>query len=108
MKRSTISINQIRQSAREISRTIHPQKVILFGSYANGTPGPNSDVDLLVILNKKQKSFGLYEKISQLLEPRSFPIDLLVHTPIEIQKRLKKGDTFIQEILDKGKVLYES
>ena len=105
MKRNTISFNQIKQSAKEISRTVHPKKVILFGSYANGTPGPNSDLDLLVILKKGQKT--CYEKVSRIFEPRVFPVDILVHTTSEIQQRLKKGDAFIQEILNKGKVLYE-
>jgi hypothetical protein len=46
-------------------------------------------------------------KVSRLLLPRPFPVDIVVETPKEIEKALKSGDFFIQEILERGKVLYE-
>jgi predicted nucleotidyltransferase len=79
----------------------------LFGSYAYGTPRPDSDVDLLVVMplngNPVDKSVEMRLK----LHPR-FPLDLLVRTPAKIRERLAMGDDFIKDIFDKGKVLYEA
>lgn len=108
MKQKTISFNLIKQSAERIARALHPKKIILFGSYAHGRPHRDSDVDLLIVLKEKRKTHHRYEEVSKLLEPRTFPVDLLVRTSREIRHRLKIGDTFIQDILGRGKVLYES
>jgi hypothetical protein len=40
--------------------------------------------------------------------PRNFPLDLLVRTPADVNKRLRWGDGFLQEVMAKGKVLYEA
>ena len=98
----------IRQAAARIGQRFHPQKVILFGSYARGKPTPESDIDFLIIFPDKKDSAKRYSAISQELEPRPFPMDLLIRSRQEIQDRLRKGDSFIREIVDRGKVLYES
>jgi len=82
-------------------------KIILFGSYASGRPTKDSDLDLLVIVNTKEKGIKRYAMVSELLEPRKIPIDLIVRTPQEIRKRSKHFDPFIRDILKTGKVLYE-
>ena len=84
-----------------------PHKVILFGSYANGTPGPDSDVDILVILPFEGKTTIKSAEILNRINPR-FPIDLLVRTPEQVRDRLDKGDFFMREIMEKGVVLYET
>ncbi len=87
---------------------LKPEKIILFGSYAYGNPTPDSDVDLLVIMNTKAKEIDRYVAVSNLLYPRQFPVDILVKTPKEIEAEAsKKGNFFMREILKKGKVLYE-
>ncbi len=103
-----ISVGQIRHIARRIGRRFHPQKIILFGSYAYGHPAPDSDVDLFIIMQSKRHPFERAVEISKLLDPRPFPVDILVRTPAEIERRLSLGDPFIQEILSRGKVLYGS
>lgn len=108
MRRAIISFDTIKQAVEQIAKTLHPQKVVLFGSYAYGKPGPDSDVDLLVVFKRRGKSDDYYQKVSEVLEPRTFPVDILVCSSIQIQKRLKIGDSFIREILEEGKVLYES
>jgi len=86
---------------------LQPEKIILFGSYAYGNPTPDSDVDLLVVMetNKPRKEHVV--DVSLLLYPRLFPVDILVKTPEEIEEALKKRDFFIREIVTKGQVLYE-
>ena len=86
---------------------LRPEKIILFGSYAYGNPTPDSDVDLLVILQTDKTSTERYLTVSRLLYPRPFPLDLLVRTPQEIEDALRTGDFFIQEIVAQGRVLYE-
>ena len=90
-----------------IARELHPEKIVLFGSYAYGKPSPDSDVDLLVVMNTDASSAERSWSVSCLLIPRPFPVDILVKTPAEISRAVEKGDYFIQEILTQGKVLYE-
>ena len=85
---------------------LHPEKVILFGSYAYGTPSDHSDVDLLVILETDARPADRYLAVSRLIRPRPFPLDILVKTPDEITQALAKGDGFIREIVTQGRVLY--
>ena len=92
---------------RRIVATLHPEKVILFGSYVYGTPSDDSDVDLLVILETRSRPVDRYLAVSRLLRPRPFPLDILVKTPEEITQALQKGDAFIREIMSQGRVLYE-
>jgi len=87
---------------------LKPEKIILFGSYAYGNPTPDSDVDLLVIMKTRARDIDRYIAVSNLLYPRQFPVDILVKTPREIEvESKKKGNFFLREILNKGKVLYE-
>lgn len=85
-------------------KSTNPQKIILFGSYAYGTPNPDSDIDLLVITDT-DKSF--HQRIQQLrpLLPKNRPIDLIVLTPQEYQKA-QGINPLVTEIDSKGKVLY--
>jgi predicted nucleotidyltransferase len=89
-----------------IVTALHPERVILFGSYAYGTPSDHSDVDLLVILETDARPADRYLAVSRLIRPRPFPLDIVVKTPDEITQALVKGDNFISEIVTQGRVLY--
>jgi predicted nucleotidyltransferase len=91
---------------RRIVAVLHPEKVILFGSYAYGRPSDNSDVDLLVIMETTARPADRYLAVSRVIRPRPFSIDILVKTPKEIARALAKGDSFIEEIVAQGLVLY--
>jgi predicted nucleotidyltransferase len=95
------------EAVRRIVEALHPEKIILFGSYAYGRPTPDSDVDLLVVMETSAPDKERYLAVCRLLRPRLFPVDILVKTPQEIERALAKGNLFIKEILSKGKVLYE-
>lgn len=86
---------------------LHPQKIVLFGSYACGSPAPDSDLDILVIMKTTDRPAERVLAISRLLSPRPFPMDILVRTPDEIAEAIEQDDPFIQEILSQGKVLYD-
>lgn len=92
----------------EIAKRFRPQKIILFGSYAYGKPTEDSDVDLLIIMNRTRfRGERMSLKIRQEV-PATFPMDLLVRTPNAVSKRMAWGDSFTQEMVTLGKVLYEA
>jgi predicted nucleotidyltransferase len=96
------------RAVERIVSELKPEKIILFGSYAYGKPTPDSDVDLLVIMETEAKEIDRYVAVSNLLYPRQFPVDILVKTPKEIKAEYKKrGNFFMREILTKGRVMYE-
>lgn len=86
---------------------LHPHKIIVFGSYVSGAPSPDSDLDLLVILDTQARPVDRYLSVSSLLRPRPFPLDILVKTPEEMARAVAHGDPFMVEILTQGRVLYE-
>jgi predicted nucleotidyltransferase len=95
----------IRRYAPQVAEHFHPEKIILFGSYAYGTPHADSDVDILVVMparNEIDQSIQIRWAL-----PAPFPMDLLVRTPRKLQWRLKEGDWFLREIMGQGEVLYE-
>jgi predicted nucleotidyltransferase len=85
-----------------------PQKVILFGSYVYGSPGPDSDIDLLIIKETTDRFIDRWVTVQGILSGthRSLPVETIVLTPAEIENRLAVGDQFIAEILEKGHTLY--
>jgi predicted nucleotidyltransferase len=97
----------IAEVGERIAREFHPERIILFGSYARGTPTRHSDVDLLVILPFEGKAVHKSVEIRLKVRP-PFPVDLIVRTPEKVRERLAMGDDFMQDILENGKVLYEA
>jgi len=95
------------RAVKRITETLHPEKIILFGSYAYGNPTPDSDVDLLVVIKNHKSHRDNYLAVSECLIPRPFAVDIVLRTPQEIQFAFAKGDFFIQEITQRGKTLYE-
>ncbi len=98
---------KIRQAVQKIVDAFQPEKVVLFGSFAYGHPTPDSDVDLLVIMNSTQSVPARAVQLSEILYPRPFPVDIIVRTPAEVEERIALGDCFFREIMAKGQVLYE-
>jgi predicted nucleotidyltransferase len=100
-----IRLSEIQQFAHQVARRFHPDKIILFGSYAYGTPHPDSDVDLLVVMparNELDQAFRI-----RLAMPAPFPMDLIVRTPEKLKKWLEMGDSFHSMLVSQGRVLYE-
>lgn len=102
-----ITAKKIRQAARKIAAALRPDKIILFGSFAYGKPTPDSDVDLLIVMESNVHPHERFRQVSELLYPRPFPVDIIVRTPAELRERLALGDCFFREITQKGIVLYE-
>jgi predicted nucleotidyltransferase len=97
-------------AVKKIIRELKPEKIILFGSYAQGNPTHDSDVDLLVIMETDKDEKDRYRAVSKQLYPRLFPVDIIVKTPKEVEEAMRGGvdnGFFIREIIKKGKVLYD-
>ena len=100
-----VPMRVIRDYARRVAERFDPDKIILFGSYAYGTPNADSDVDILVVMpayNEGTKAHRIRATVSA-----PFPMDLIVRTPENLKWRVEEGDWFLREITSKGKVLYE-
>src|SRR5438874_1479256 len=100
-----IPMRVIRRFAREVAERFEPDRIILFGSYAYGTPHEDSDVDILVVMPARNQHDQAVK--IRLAIPAPFPMDLLVRTPKNMKWRLEEGESFLTEIVSKGKVLYE-
>lgn len=106
MKRSTTSKGEIQRLANRIARAFKPDRVVLFGSHARGTPSPDSDVDILVILPFDGKGFvKSLEIMNRIKAP--FSLDLIARRPDDTARRYAQGDPLIHEALDHGHTLYE-
>ena len=99
---------QIQAIVSKIVETAKPQKVILFGSYAYGTPNKDSDLDILVIketdLSNREVSAEIYGSLYGFM----VPMDILVYKPKEVEHWAPEPLAFITNIISKGKVLYEA
>jgi len=98
----------IRRIVEKIVADYVPQKVILFGSYAYGDPDPDSDIDILIVKETPERFLDRWVTVLRMITGlhHSLPVEPLVLTPQEIEKRLAVGDQFIVEILERGAVLY--
>lgn len=97
----------IRELISRIAMQFKPKRILLFGSYAYGVPRPESDVDLLVIMETSLRETAQALQIRQAINPL-FGVDILVITPQRLVQRLSWGDSFLREISEKGIVVYES
>ena len=105
-KRDRIPQAAIDDVVRQIAEKFKPMKIILFGSYAYGTPRRESYVDLLVIMESPIRENALSLTIRRAIDYH-FGLDLIVKKPKTLAERIEMGDFFLKEILQKGKVLYE-
>jgi len=102
-----VTMKSIQDLCDRIVQGFHPERVILFGSYARGDADEDSDVDLLVIMPFEGKGARKAAEIMNSVRP-GFPVDVLVRTPETVRERIKMGDFFLREIVQEGKVLYEA
>ena len=85
----------------------NPRKIILFGSYASGVPGPDSDLDLLIVMDVEGSTRQRANEIDLLMADRSIPMDFLVLTPEQYERQKKIIGTIVRQAEQEGKVLYE-
>jgi len=110
MEIGNIYIEQIKESLTKLN----PYLILVFGSFAYGTPGRDSDIDLLVVTNDNfipdfNQHSQIYLKISQAIRPikKQIAVDLIVHTLPMYQKLIEQNSLFANEIINKGIIIYE-
>jgi uncharacterized protein len=106
-ERTRIPMKTIRAIARHIAENFDPEKIILFGSHAYGNPTAWSDVDLLVVMDTPEGELAAIKEVAESLPDLSFRVDIIVRSRAVLEKRVKLGDWFLREVIQKGKVLYE-
>jgi len=100
-----ISYEQIQSWANLIAQAFKPEKIILYGSYAYGSPRNDSDVDLLVIMPVEGNPIDKGLEIRHQLELPRYA-HLLVKSPEEIAWRYEGYDPLVRTALEDGKLLY--
>ena len=101
-----LSEQNIKQIVDKIVEGLHPEKVILFGSYAAGSETDNSDLDLLVIMNSDKPSYKRSAAVRALLWPPEIAMDILVYSPEEIEQVNGLSNHVVTDAFGTGKVLY--
>jgi predicted nucleotidyltransferase len=105
-----IDINETLNAAlRRIVNDYKPEKIIVFGSYAYGQPDSESDLDLLIIKQTNERPIDRRIAVRTLLRPLKLRpgVSPIVVTQDEIDERLALGDPFAEELMTKGRVIYE-
>jgi uncharacterized protein len=102
-----IEKDKISEIVEIIAAGYNPEKIILFGSYASGTPNENSDLDLFIIKETNLPRPERTVQVRKMLFGAKIPIDLIVFTPKEIEESKENKFSFIYEVLTTGKTLYE-
>jgi predicted nucleotidyltransferase len=104
--KTDVTSEMISGVVRQIVDSFHPQKIVLFGSYAYGQPTPDSDVDLLVVMETSEQPLYTAARIAASID-HPFPLDILVLEPHNVQAALARNGVFVTEVMKKGVVLYE-
>ncbi|MFA5455718.1 MAG: nucleotidyltransferase domain-containing protein [Sulfurimonas sp.] len=108
-----IDIEELKPQIIERLKPLNPDKIILFGSYAYGTPNENSDIDLFLIKDDLKKEnirsykLELQKKLFDLQRKYLLGIDIFVDSTSRIKNRVENvKDQFYDEIISKGQVIY--
>ena len=102
-----IGKDKISEIINKIAFGYNPDKIILFGSYAIGNPNDNSDLDLFIIKESDLPRPQRTVQVRKMLYGSLVPIDLIVYTPQEIDESKENKFSFVYEVLNTGKTLYE-
>lgn len=98
---------QIGNIVERITEQIKPQKIVLFGSYAQGSPTEDSDIDLLVVTETDLPPAKRYSAVRSLLSAFPVSFDIIVKTPAEYKQQRNIINTIVYFADKEGKVLYE-
>ena len=101
-----VTKEQIDEVVKRIINSYHPEKIILFGSYAYGIPDEDSDLDILIIKETDLPRYRRGREVRRCLRGLKTPVDLVVYSKKEIEEWLNVNTAFITTVMEKGKVLY--
>lgn len=101
-----VTERELKAITRRIVRAAHPEMIILFGSRAYGTPRPDSDLDLLVVMEQEGSYAERIAPFKKLFPHPAIPLDIQPRTPNEVTRRLEMGDEFMQVVVGRGQKIY--
>ena len=102
-----VTMNQIEELGRRIGREFHADRVVLFGSYADGLATDDSDVDLLVVAETSLPPRKRYGAVRRLVADFPAAFDIIVKTPDEYARARSVVNTVVYFAEKSGRVLYE-
>ncbi len=99
--------DELQRILLKIVNQFDPEKIILFGSLADGQVRESSDIDLVVVMKTEERYWDRMRTFSKKIRPQ-VACDIFVYTPEEWEESIKRGRSFAShEIKGKGEVLYE-
>ena len=101
-----LSFSDIDQLRDKIAQTLHPEKIFLFGSHAQGTATEDSDIDLVVVMDTELSRHKRNVALKRLFPRRSFSLDAFVYTPQEFSKYKDIPGTIQYNATHYGKLIY--
>lgn len=102
-----ITESKISEIVRRIASGYDPEKIILFGSYASGTASEDSDIDIFVVKDSELPRPQRTIQLRRMLLGAQIPMDLIVYTPNEVENEKDEKYSFVYEVLNSGKTVYE-
>lgn len=99
---------EIARVVASIAETVRPRRIVLYGSWAYGTPTAESDVDLMVEMDGPGSPHDEGRRIQQAIS--SLPsrrVHVVVFTPKQVRRDLREHSFFMRDIMLKGIALYE-
>jgi predicted nucleotidyltransferase len=100
-------LERLPEITERIVKTSNPEKIILFGSYARGDFGADSDLDLLIIIPDVKHLRAESVRVRRALRGLLVPIDVIIATPEQIKRLGNVTGLVYQAALADGKVVYE-
>jgi uncharacterized protein len=98
--------HQLEELVRRIVEAVHPLKIILFGSAARGEMGPESDVDLLVVMPEGTHRGYTAEHIYVTVRRVGIPFDVVIATPGDLETHRETPGLVYREIAREGRTVY--
>jgi uncharacterized protein len=99
-------LENLEDISRRLIAECDPEKIILFGSRVAGIDNEGSDIDLAIVKETEKRPLERRIEVETLLADRTVPIDIVVYTPEEMRTLYSQGSPFIEEIVEKGRLLY--
>ncbi len=99
-------VKELSDISRRLIEGYDPEKIILFGSRAEGKDSEGSDIDLVIVKETDKRPLDRRIEVEALLADRAVSMDLIVYTPDEIRRLYSIGSPFVEEIVEKGRLLY--
>ncbi len=102
-----VTQSQIQQLVNEIAEGYKPEKIYLFGSYANGTPTKDSDIDLFIVKDTKERWIERRMSVRKTIKEYIAPTDIIVYTPTEVEAAMSMFYNIGKMAVQTGKLVYE-